>query len=100
MNEIQMQFLKLIHSRWGAFTQWAIGAIVGYLVSLAAKHGLTLSPDVQEFLTEGLTLGFAFLTTFAVQWYQSTQTQKLQKIIGTTPDGYIGPETIEAAKDL
>jgi hypothetical protein len=105
MNELTDRFAQLLHSRWGSFAQWATGAIIGYLVSLAAKHGMDLSPTVQEFLTEALTIGFAFIATFAVQWYQSVQTQQLQKIIKSDQpqvrvDGWIGEKTIEAVQEV
>lgn len=97
---IQEKFMQLLHARWGAFVQWAVGAIVGYAVAWAAEKGIPMPDAVRDLLTETLVLGFAFLATFVVQWYQSSQNRRLQRVIGTEDDGWIGEETIQAAKQL
>lgn len=98
MNALTDKYMQLIHAKWGAFVQWASGAIVGFIIAEAAKRGIELPPIVREFITETLTIGFAFIASFVVQWYQHVQNVKVQKAVGTEPDGWIGEETVQAAK--
>lgn len=94
ITDLLMQWLN---SKQGALVQWVAGAAIGFLVAQAAKHSITIPPDLVADLEKWMSLGGAALFSYVMQWYQSHQTQEVQKIVGATPDGWIGKETIEAA---
>ena len=98
MKALTDKYMQLIHAKWGAFVQWATGAILGFIVAEAAKRGFELPPELREFITEALAIAGAFIATFLTQRYQHINNTEVQKAIGTEPDGWIGPLSIQAAK--
>lgn len=90
--------VSLLHSRAGALVQWAVGALIGWLTSLATAASITVDPAQWQKLEAALVALGAFVVTFVVQWYQSKQTQKVQKALGVDADGWVGKQTVTAAQ--
>lgn len=90
--------ISLLHSRAGGAIQWLVGIFVGWISTQLVAAGIEVSPKSLDQLTLALTGLGAFLVTFAVQWYQARQAQKLQATLGAKPDGWIGSSTLAIAQ--
>lgn len=89
--------IKLVNSKAGAFWQFLIGALLGWVVSWLSKHvGLNVPADVIASWQSTLMQGCAVITVAVVQYLQTKQVHKAQLAAGVKPDGWIGDKTIAA----
>lgn len=89
--------ITLLHSRAGALIQWIVGLFIGWISSQLVALGIEMPAESMHQLTMGLSALGAFLVTFAVQWYQARQAQRVQRALGAKPDGWIGNQTVGTA---
>lgn len=97
--------MTLLHSKLGGVWQWVTGGLIGYLVGLATKHSINLPESFQSSAEEVMTVLGAFLLTAGMQWYQNIKNTRLQKVLHSKgadvkQDGWIGPNTIQEAKEI
>lgn len=98
-------FMTALHSKLGGVLQWVAGGLAGYLIGFAAKKGIDLPPEFRESVELLMSLLGAFLLTAGMQWYQNIKNTRLQKVLHSKgadvkQDGWIGPNTIQEAKEL
>lgn len=107
------KFLELASKKWGALVQYGVGAVGGYLTTtgLAAltgtlgNLGIVLTAEETNTLynfiaslQEVMAMVGILVMGFVTQWVQTKANMKVQKRLGTKPDGWIGPQTIRCAE--
>lgn len=75
--------------------RWAAAFAAGWL----AQAGI-IKQDQSETIIAAIVTILAGALSFAVSHFRKTNVKMIQEVVGTKPDGYVGPKTVDKILEM